>query len=84
MGRPKLDKKLNDTFAFRIGSSKKKEFERQIEKIRDELNHMAAPGLYKITSGEVIIAALRKGLRSLTSKDLSKRRARKKLPQKHG
>jgi hypothetical protein len=77
MGRPKLKRKQDGTFGFRVANTLKDELEQMIEEVRARLNEMSPSDLYNVTTSEVVIAALRKGLSGLEYKDLDKRQKRK-------
>lgn len=74
MGRKKLDKIQDQTYAFRIESAQKNRLEIQIERIRKALNKSNPDDRYKVTKNEIIIAALKRGLQEFDNEDLPHRR----------
>lgn len=74
MPRRRLEKKQDQTYAFRIESQQKEQLDTKVERLRNAFNKENPDDRYKVTKNEVVIAALKKGLHLLKETDLPTRR----------
>lgn len=76
MGRKPLDKIADDTFSFRLNELEKTKLVELINQARDRLNKLAPEDEYMVTKNDVILSALKRGLKGLQLDDLPKRNKR--------
>lgn len=77
MPRPKLDKIADSTFSFRIEEKEADKLNKRIAALRKKLNNEISDDEYQITKNEIIVSALKLGLKSLGLQDLPKRLKKK-------